>query len=245
MLADYLGLDSRYFANTKSMMFMLVIMLFGFIGIAYSGGIFEPAWHGDIARDEYLAIFRQDSIFYSKIVILIVNVFMALSFYSKSHSNLAKYCVTTRKERLAFQLAKIIYMNNISLLISLLLAVYLAVYMQVTTYMELDWRWLFGFWTSMMLFGIFYSALTSILEFLIRIFLIGLLPIVLFSVLESNPPNMGVTPNGYMGILHSLVPYVYQTEIYPSMSIGLITCLAVQLAIWIIIIVVYLYKDID
>ncbi len=204
MLDEYVRMNRKYFLHPVNIILLLVLMGLTMLAMANAGGIFSSFWERDMFRGIYQDNLIKDSIMILKFAIVIFSVFLSLQFNTKTHDNLAIYSVQNRKERFLFIIARLrIIIASMSLVV-ISLSLFLAICLKYLVVAEIDYFWLGKLVIAILLNGISYLMIVGLLMSIIRSFVIALVPVILFFLMETNQNAV----SGFTKILYDLFPFV-------------------------------------
>jgi len=222
----------------------MIVVVVGFLGIAYSGGGFDHWWQVDMYRSEYQELFIADAVLISKVTIMILSVFFAITFNSKSHENLSKYTIQNSQDRLRFIASSIITLLAFLILIVLVYCLFLAIYLRHHTPFIISSTWILSLGKGLLVMGLFYSSLIGLLTMLIRNGLVGLSSFIIFFLLEANQPH-DIMENGYETVfIYRIFPHVILQNSEPVLLESIVIYLILILILFCLMVVYFLMKDI-
>lgn len=204
-----LNISKLYFRYimTKQVMiiFALINLLYGF-SCVYSSGVFDGYSYMDMYQTEYALSFYIDFFIITKMIAVIISVFVITMLFRESSNNLAKYIIDKPFKKFNLVISK--YFVGIA--VSFIFISFLFGFYDTFTYMFTPYSLLKDDFLKLYI-GVLFQNLTyiSISFLLMSIFpniLVSLVPIVIYWYMEVNPYYVGLEVNDLTKVMYSYIP---------------------------------------
>lgn len=179
-------LDWRYLFH-KTTIWIVFGFLLVFLGsLVYSSNVLYGWTEMDMRRVEYGLMYQIESIQILKFVYLMLVIFIGILMNTESHRNLAKYIIVHQTMKLKIHIASTLFQWIIATVLLLFLITGLVAFEVVFTPYHVDSSEIIFISGWLYLQGVIYLALTNLLLIALPHLMVGLLPIILYWLMEMN-----------------------------------------------------------
>ncbi len=224
--------------------FLLIFLLIN-ISFYYTSSLNLGYKYLDMFRNSLRIEFVSEINLIIKFIYLLLVIFITILYNLDSFNNLAKYLIHSPTKKIMFFSTKIAHLSIVALLILFMLWLNCAVFMELLTPFNIDYKLIVHIFLWSYMQGLIYIFITNLIFLIFNNIIIGLAPIVLIWVMETNNDVYLIKESYILRTLYDWIPnLINKNEEF--------LLLGYQLNYWILLLsilffssIIYLVKDIN
>jgi len=206
---EWIRLEWRYLFHRMTILLFGILICFYLFALVYSSGILDGSSTMDLFRISFGESYVQEIIVIIKFLYIILVVFITVLMQAEGHRNLGKYIIDHPKKKLQFYLSTLLFQFLVATAILILFALLFISYTKMFTPYALPTLLLKDYFTWLLLEGILFLTMTNTLLILLPHIFVGLLPIIIFWVMETNRSKEWIDSSAFLSLLYKYLPNIW------------------------------------
>ncbi len=243
-MKEFLKLQYSYLFNKVSAWFLFLMIVIATVGVIYASGFTSLYGELDLDRTNRLINYQMESYLLVKFILVVISIFLSIQGYYSQFTKYHLFFLQKERGKVLLGVSKqIAIMVVIGIMFLHTMIVIHLVGFYLTPYFRFEIQYLMAL-ISLFIEAMILGLIGSILIQLIDSIFSGLIPLVLFWVTEANATYEEINQSSWMKSLYAIIPNAIMVQnefviIYDLLHYGL-----VFLFLWILNLLIFIWKDI-
>lgn len=243
-MKEFLKLQYSYLFNKVSAWFLFLMIVIATVGVIYASGFTSLYGELDLDRTNRLINYQMESYLLVKFILVVISIFLSIQGYYSQFTKYHLFFLQKERGKVLLGVSKqIAIMVVIGIMFLHTMIVIHLVGFYLTPYFRFEIQYLMAL-ISLFIEAMILGLIGSILIQLIDSIFSGLIPLVLFWVTEANATYEEINQSSWMKSLYAIIPNAIMVQnefviIYDLFHYGL-----VFLFLWILNLLIFIWKDI-